>query len=107
MKYETIPETVEATQQQIVPCKIGSGDTEFVASPGDWIVKRANGNIEVYSPNDFTKMFRAAQVAVKDDYRRFFEEHASRKQQPVEWPFGPITCQPSPLPGLPQTWCIN
>jgi len=107
MRYETIPETVEATQQQIVPCKIGSGDTEVIANPGDWIVKRANGNIEVYSPSDFDKTFRTPQNSAPQEYKRFFEEHARRKQQPIEWPFGPITCQPLPLPGLPQTWCIN
>lgn len=27
MRYETIPETVEATQQQIVPCKIKRHNT--------------------------------------------------------------------------------
>lgn len=59
MNYETIPQTVEAHQQQIVSAHVPTGDSSIqTANPGDWIVRWPDGKIEVYGPEDFRRKFR-------------------------------------------------
>ena len=62
MTYENIPVRVEA-MQVIVRVSVDMGrETGPFANPGEWIVKHADGKVEVLTDKNFRAKFRPIQL---------------------------------------------